>query len=76
MKAHKLRDLSEAELQAQERDLEEQIFRLKFQAATVQGEGLRKLRSLKKDRARVKTILRERQWEKEKAGAAAVPAGR
>ncbi len=64
MKAHKIRDLSESELQAQEREIEEQIFRLKFQAATGQGEGLRKLRSLKKDRARVKTILRERELEK------------
>ncbi len=64
MKAHKVRDLSDGELQAQEREIEEQIFRLKFQAATGQGEGLRKLRSLKKDRARVKTILRERELEK------------
>ncbi len=64
MKAHKIRDLSESELQAQEREIEEQIFRLKFQAATGQGEGLRKLRSLKKDRARVKTVLRERQLQK------------
>ena len=64
MKAYKIRDLSESELQAQERDMDEQIFRLKFQAATAQGEGLRKLRALKKDRARVKTILRERQLER------------
>ncbi len=63
MKAHKIHDLSENELRAQEREIEEQIFRLKFQAATGQGEGLRKLRSLKKDRARVKTILRERQLQ-------------
>ncbi len=61
MKPHKIRDLSEGELLAQERELEEQIFRLRFQSATDQGEGLRKLRALKKDRARVKTILRERQ---------------
>ena len=66
MKAHKIRESSESELHVQERDLEEQIFRLRFQAATGQAEGLRKLRSVKKDRARVKTILRERELEKEK----------
>ena len=66
MKAHKIRELSESELRVQERDLEEQIFRLRFQAATGQAEGLRKLRSVKKDRARVKTILRERELDKEK----------
>ncbi len=64
MKAHKIRDLSEGELHTQDREIEEQIFRLKFQAATGQGEGLRKLRGLKKDRARVKTILRERELGK------------
>ncbi len=74
MKPHKLRDLSDAELHAQEREVEEQVFRLRIQAAAGQSEPLRKLRSLKKDRARVKTILRERRLTKEKAGAGAVPA--
>lgn len=66
MKKHtdKIRNFSDHELEARERELDEQIFSLKFQAATSQGEGLRKLRSLKKDRARVKTILRERQLQK------------
>ena len=42
----------------------EQIFRLNFQAATGQGEGLRKLRVLKKDLARVKTFLRQQELER------------
>ena len=72
MKPYKLRDLSDAELQAQEHELEEQVFRLRIQAAAGQSEPLRKLRSLKKDRARVKTILRERRLAKERADAGAV----
>ena len=59
-KSHKIREMSDSELQARERDLEERIFRVKFQAATTQGEGLSSLRALKTERARVKTVLRER----------------
>ncbi len=61
MKAEKIRDLSDEELGNQERDFTEQVFRLRFQMATGQTEGLTKLRSLKKDIARIKTIRRERQ---------------
>jgi len=61
MKAEKIRDLSDEELANQERDFTEQVFRLRFQMATGQTEGLTKLRSLKKDIARIKTIRRERQ---------------
>ena len=61
MKAEKIRDLSDDELANQERDFTEQVFRLRFQMATGQTEGLTKLRSLKKDIARIKTIRRERQ---------------
>jgi large subunit ribosomal protein L29 len=60
MKAEKIRELSDEELTNQERDFSEQLFRLRFQMATGQTEGLRKLRSLKKDIARVKTIRGER----------------
>jgi large subunit ribosomal protein L29 len=66
MKAEKIRDFSDEELANQERDFSEQIFRLRFQMATGQTEGLKKLRSLKKDIARIKTIRGER-----KASAAA-----
>ena len=60
MKAEKIRDLSDEELMNQERDFSEQVFRLRFQMATGQTEGLTKLRSLKKDIARIKTIRLER----------------
>ncbi len=61
MKRLKFHDLSPDELRLQEREMTEQIFRLRFQAATGQGEGLRKLRVLKKNLARVKTVLRRRE---------------
>ena len=61
MKRPKFKELSPVELRAQERELAEQRFRLEFQAATGQGEGLRKLRELKKDLARVKTYIRQRE---------------
>jgi large subunit ribosomal protein L29 len=54
----KLREAGATELQAQQRDLTEQIFRLKFQLSTGQAEALKRLRDSKKDLARVKTLLR------------------
>lgn len=65
-KAHKLRDLSIHELETRGRDLEERIFRVKFQAATTQGEGLSNLHALKTERARVKTLLHERRSQEKK----------
>ena len=61
MKTEKIRELSDEELKNQERDIAEQMFRLRFQLATGQTEGLNKLRSLKKDVARIKTIRRQRE---------------
>ena len=49
-------------------DLEGQIWRLRFRAATGQTEGLKKLRSLRKDNARAKTVLRERELKKAHGG--------
>ncbi len=63
MKPEKLRELSDEELRTQDREFSEQVFRLRFQMATGQTEGLQRLRFLKKDLARIKTILRERQLE-------------
>ena len=54
----KLRDLDTSELEARERELAEQIFRLRFQLSTGQAEALKRLRETKKDLARVKTLLR------------------
>jgi large subunit ribosomal protein L29 len=60
MKADKVRNLTEEELQHQERDLADQLFKLKFQLNMGQTESLKKIRGLRKDIARVKTILSER----------------
>ena len=46
------------ELEAQQKELTEQIFRLRFQLSTGQAEALKRLREAKKDLARVKTLLR------------------
>jgi large subunit ribosomal protein L29 len=58
-KMEKYRNMNPNELENQERDLGEQIFRLRFQMSTGQAEGLKKLREAKKDLARVKTLRRE-----------------
>jgi large subunit ribosomal protein L29 len=63
-KVENLQDLGEPELQARERELAEQIFRLRFQLTTGQAEAVGRLRSAKKDFARVKTLLRERELRK------------
>jgi large subunit ribosomal protein L29 len=62
--ADRARGLDAAELNKQLRDSEEQMFRLKFQMGMGQMEGLKKLRSLRKERARMLTVLREREREK------------
>jgi large subunit ribosomal protein L29 len=61
MDAEKIRNLTDAELRQQERDLNDQLFRLKFQLKMGQTESLKKLRGLRKDVARVKTIMREKE---------------
>ena len=60
MKAEKIRNLTDAELQQQERELSDQLFRLKFQLNMGQSDSLKKIRILRKDIARVKTIARQR----------------
>lgn len=61
MKAEKVRDLDDTELKRQLQDMHEQFFRLQFQMSMGQMDGLKKARGLRKDRARMETILRERQ---------------
>ena len=61
MDAEKIRNLTDAELKQQERELNDQLFRLKFQLNMGQTESLKKIRGLRKDIARVKTIARQRQ---------------
>ena len=69
MKADKTRELDTNELQKQVKDLPEQMFRLKFQMSMGQADGLTKLRAMRKDRARILTILRERELHPETAPA-------
>ena len=61
MKAQKVRDLDETEIRNQLKDMEDQMFRLQFQMSMGQMDGLKKVRTMKKDRARMLTILRERE---------------
>jgi large subunit ribosomal protein L29 len=60
----KIREAGVHELEAQQKDLSEQIFRLRFQLTTGQAEALKRLREAKKDLARVKTLLRAHQLKK------------
>jgi large subunit ribosomal protein L29 len=60
----KYRSMNPAELDTQQRELAEQIFRLRFQLSSGQTEGLKKLREARKDLARVKTLLREAELRK------------
>jgi large subunit ribosomal protein L29 len=60
MKPDKVRNLTDEELRHQERDLNDQLFKLKFQLNMGQTESLKKIRGLRRDIARVKTIARER----------------
>ena len=61
MKSEKIRNLTDDELLHQERDLNDQLFKLKFQLNMGQTESLKKIRGLRRDIARVKTIARERE---------------
>jgi len=60
----KIREAGKEELQAQQKDLTELIFRLRFQLTTGQAEALKRLREAKKDLARVKTLLRAQELRK------------
>jgi large subunit ribosomal protein L29 len=66
-RSEKIRDLDTPELQVQQRELGDQIFRLRFQLTTGQSEALKQLRKARKDLARVKTLLRERELGKKNA---------
>ena len=61
MKKDKLRGLDPAEMENKLREMDEQQFRIKFQMSMGQADGLRKLREMRKDRARLLTYLRERE---------------
>ena len=67
MKQKNLKDLGEHEISAQLREMEEKLFRIRFQMSMGQNEGLKKLRTMKKDKARLLTIQRERELAGKKA---------
>ena len=58
--AAELRDLSVEDLRSRERQLDEELFRLKIQKATAQLDQTSKVRTTRRDLARVKTVLREK----------------
>jgi len=60
----KIREAGREELEAQQKELTELIFRLRFQLTTGQAEALKRLREGKKDLARVKTLLRAQELRK------------
>jgi len=59
MKVAKLRDMSKEDLLQEEAQLRERLFRLRFQAASGQGESAPKMRGVRRDIARIRTVLRE-----------------
>jgi large subunit ribosomal protein L29 len=60
MKIGEIRELGVEDLRVREKDLDDQLFRLRIQKSMGQLEAPAKLRTLRRDLARVKTILRER----------------
>jgi large subunit ribosomal protein L29 len=61
MKANNIRDLSTVEIQTKVNDLKDELFNLRFQLATGQLDNPMRIREVRKDIARAKTILRERE---------------
>jgi large subunit ribosomal protein L29 len=59
MKASKMRDMSKEDLLQEETELRAQIFKIRFQAATGQMESAPRLRGVRRDIARIQTVLRE-----------------
>ena len=59
MKARELRELSAEELEAKSRELRGELFNVKIKRATGQLENTAKLRTLRREIARVETVLRE-----------------
>lgn len=61
MKADKVRELDTKELELQLKGISEQMFHLRLQMSMGQTDGLKKLRTIRKDRARLLTVLRQRE---------------
>jgi large subunit ribosomal protein L29 len=61
MKAEKVREMGQDELRAKQRELEDQLFRLRVQQSIGQLDNKLMLREVRRDIARVKTVIREKQ---------------
>ena len=61
MKVTEIRDLAVDELEQRAREMDDQLFRLRIQKSMGQLEAAHKLKALRRDLARVKTVLREKQ---------------
>jgi len=60
-KIAELRELGADDLARREREIDDEMFRLRLQRSTGQAEAPHKMRDLRRDRARIKTLLRERE---------------
>jgi large subunit ribosomal protein L29 len=60
-KAHELDEMNDVDLETRLREAKEELFNLRFQAATGQLESHGRLRTVKKDIARIYTVVRERE---------------
>jgi len=60
MKPQEIREMSEQELDNKKSDLEDQLFKLRFQESLGQLEDVKKIKNIKKDLARINTILTEK----------------
>ena len=75
MKANEVRDLDSEELHVRVGELKEELFNLRFQLATGQLDNHRRMRDVRRDIARIRTILRERDFAfAARAAATAAPA--
>jgi large subunit ribosomal protein L29 len=61
VKAHELDEMNDVDLESRLREAKEELFNLRFQAATGQLESHGRLRTVKKDIARIYTVVRERE---------------
>ena len=67
MKPNKVREMSNVELENELSSLKAQLFKLRFQSATNQLDNPLQIKSVRKDIARIKTILRERELKEQNA---------
>ena len=71
MKPEKVRELSEDELRGKEKELQEQLFRLRFQRAIGQLDNASRMREIRRDIARVKTVMKQKDLERARTAAGA-----